>query len=631
MSQIIAPSQRCTVAGFLYGIICGDLGVYDVIGDAQIYAVRSKQKSPTANPTENDRGDAKTVLRTVSDDELKRLSAGDGVLAGKTDKRGFFCLNDPDYDGELLDVYACLHSVTGPKEKSLPLKKTTCLFLGTYAPRQSGSGWYLSLYIPAYIWCALKKLVDAWTVAGRVADCETDKPLGGVTVIARDVDCTQEDLLGEGVTNGLGIFRIDYLGEAFRKGTFIDVELFGGPDIYFQVNDSGGIPLLTEAPSVGRQVGRCDSGPCKCVRLCVDLPDPGDDTGDLPSAWIRVGTAFLIPDSTVALNDFDANGFAGGAANKFVLTAAPAMRGGVPRKTAGGDPIEYRFKVGQATAANNVAPLAAANFTRIVGAGPIADKNLFANTSLGDVFRIVSLSPFVTETIGIVAVLSDLSADGWLDVNKVIQNRFIEMGRDPATIALFSWIPSGDMMRVDTSALPTVADVPSGVAIPGQPVPPASRLPVEKMSIRFETRNANTLAALPGSGKTLNSMVVNNNSTFLKLANKEQLDASDPCMIVHGVPHLAYTVYHPHLQSASINMRSNSGAYNHNLNDPPRLPLSGNTDPTVVNLNNPNLEVLPHPTVKCTYIVTLSAQTRRHTGGGQVSGESTLIAFYLEP
>jgi hypothetical protein len=630
MSQTIEPLQRCTVAGYLYGIICAELGVYDVIGDAEIYAVRSKQKAATANPTERERGDAKTVLRSVSDDELKRLSGGESVMVGKTDQRGFFCLDDPRYDGELLDVYVCLRTVPGPKEKSLPLDQTTCLFLGTYSPRRGAHGWHLKLFIPAYIWCALKKLVDSWTVAGRVATCEGDHPLGNVTVIARDVDITQDDLLGEAVTNGLGIFRIDYIGDTFRQGTIVDVELFGGPDIYFEVKDSGGTSILTEDPSAGRAHGRCDSGPCKCVHLCVPIPGPDDGNQDLPSAWIRVGTAFLIPDSTVSLNDFDANGFAGGPANKFVLTGAPAMRGGVPRKTSGGDPIEYRFLVGNTTAANNVAPLTAANFTRIVGAGPIADKNLFVNTALGDLFRVVSFSPFVTETVAIVAVVTDLSADGWLDVNKVIENRFIEQGRDPATISLFSWIPSGDMMLVNTNALPTVADVPAGVADPGQPVPVGARLPIEKMSLRFETRNATSLAALPGSGKTLNSMVVNNNSTFLKLANKEQLDASDPCMVVHGVPHIAYTVYHPHLQSANINVRSNSGAYNQNLSDPP-IPLSSNTNPAIANLNRPDLEVVPHPTVKCTYIVTLSAQTRRHTGGGQVGGESTLIAFYLEP
>lgn len=634
MSQIIQP---CTVRGYLYGIICEDFGVYDLIPDAEIFFVRSSQRTPTANQTDRQRGDAKTVVRTSSDDELKRLRSVEGIMAGKTDERGFFCLNDSSYQGQLLDAYVCLRAVPGPNNKSLRLEKPICLFLGTYAPSQARIGWHLKLYIPQSIWCRLKKLVDVWTVAGRVTDCESGAALGDVTVIARDVDITQADLLGQDVTNSLGIFRIDYMGDAFRQGTIVDVELFGGPDIYFEVKDSGGTTLLAEDPSAGRQIGRCDSGPCKCVKLCVDFP--GRDDGDgLPSAWIRVGTAFRIPNSPSSLLDFDANGFAG--IPKFVLTGSPAMRGGVPRKTAGGDPIEYRFKVGNTTAPNNAAALAPAAFTRIVGAGPVADQNLFVTTELGDLWRVVSFSPFEQETITITAVITDLSADGqgWLDVNKVIENRFIEMGRSPLDIPLFSWIPNGNMMLVNTHALPTVPDVPSGVAGPGQPVPPGDRLPVEKMSLRFETRNATTLAALPGSGKVLNSMVVSNNPVFVKLAIKEHVDNDDFCGVIKGSPpHISYTVYHAHLQSANIHVRSNNFSYNHNLNDPEpvvppqRLPLSGNTNPTVDNLNRLDLN-LPGTLHKCSYLVTLTAHSRRHTGDSQVSLDGLAqTTFYYEP
>ena len=627
MSQII---QECTLRGFLYGVICPDFGVYDLIPGAEVFAVRSKQKEPTANQTEGNRGDAKTVVRSIGEDELKRL--GDGVLAGKTSEHGFFCINDRSYRGELLDVYVCVRAVPGPDHKLLPLKKTVCLFLGTYRPRQSGASWDLRLFIPQSIWCKLKKLVDAWTVAGRVVTCDGNQPLGHVKVIARDVDITQDDLLGDAFTNSAGVFRIDYMGDQFRKGTIVDVELFGGPDIYFEVQDSSGTVLLKEEPCVGRELGRCDSGPCKCVKLCVVLPGgPGD--GDLVSAWIRVGSAFKIPSSTAVLNDFDAAGYVGGAA-KFVITGAPAMLGGVPRETATTPRIEYRFLVGDTTAANNVAALSTGHFTRIVGAGPPADQSLFVdNVVMGDLFRVISLSPFETEIVTIVVRQSDLTADGWLDINTVMENRFTEMARDPTETALFSWIPRNILMNINTGALPTVADVPDAVAGPGQPIPVGSRLPVQKMSLRFETRNATTLAPMIGNGKVLNSMIVNNNSTFLKQAMKEHLDSGDFCGIIHGVPHIAYTAYHPYLQSVNINVRSNSGAYNNNMSDPPQnLPLSGNANDAINHLNNSNLEMLPHPTVKCTYIVRLTAQTRRHTGESQVSGEeATIIAFFFEP
>lgn len=629
MSQII---QECTLRGFLYGIICPEFGVYDRIPGAEIFAVRSQQKEPTTNQTEESRGDAKTVVRNIGEDEMKRLSSGDGVLAGKTDERGFFCINDRRYQGELVDVYVCLRVVPGPDGKQLPLKNTVCLFLGTYRPRQTSGSWFVTLFVPQSIWCKLKKLVDAWTVAGRVATCDGDRPLGNVKVIARDVDITQDDLLGEAFTNSSGIFRIDYMGAAFRQGTIVDVELFGGPDIYFEVQDSSGIALLKEDRCEGRAVGRCDSGPCKCVRLCVKLPGDGGGDGDLPSVWIRVGSAFKIPDSTIALNDFDAAGYVGGAA-KYVITGAPEMHGGVPRETATTPRIEYRFLVGDTTAANNAAALSAAHFTRIVGAGPLADKNLFVPTVMGDLWRWVSLSPFVTETVTIVAVQSDLSVDGWLDINTVFVNRFIEQGLDPTTIPSFSWIPRNVLMSINTGALPTAADVPDAVAGPGQPIPAANRIAEQKMSLRFETRNATTHAPMIGNGKVLNSMIVNNNPIFLKLAMKEHLDSGDFCGIIHGVPHIAYTTYHPYLQSVNINIRSNSGAYNNNMSDPPQnLPLSGNTNDAINHLNNPNLEMLPHPVNKCTYIVTLGARSRRHTGEGQVDGENApIVAFFWEP
>ena len=629
MSQRI---QRCTIRGYLYGIICPEFRIYDRVGDAEIFAVRSSQKEPTSNPTEAERGDAKRVIRTVSEDELKR-AAGQGVIEGRTDERGFFCLNDDKYEGGLLDIYVCLNSVplVGEQPEQRKLDARVCLFLGTYAPRRAADSWYLRLYIPQSIWCALKRRADVWTVAGRVATCDTDQPLGHVKVIARDVDITQNDLLGSAFTNSAGIFRIDYPGANFRQGTIVDVELFGGPDIYFEVQDSNGTALMTEDPAQGRKPGRCDSGPCKCVRLCVDLPD-GHGDGELPSVWIRVGSAFRIPDSTAVLNDFDADGYAGGAA-KYVLTGAPAMLGGVPRETATTPRIEYRFLVGDTTAPNNAAALAASHFTRIVGAGPPADKSLFVTTYMGDLWRLISTSPFVSETVPIVAVQSDLSAEGWLDINTVFENRFIEQGLDPTDIPSFSWIPRNVLMNINTAALPTAANVPDGAAGPGDPVPAGSRLPLERMSLRFETRNATTHTPMIGNGKVLNRMIVNNNLIFLKLAMREHLDSGDFCGIITGVPHIAYTAYHPYLQSVNLNIRSNSGAYNHNMNDAPQnLPLSGNTNDTIVNLNNPSLEMLQHPTAKCTYIVTLGARSRRHTGEGQVDGESApIVAFYWEP
>jgi hypothetical protein len=342
MSQII---QECTLRGFLYGIICPEFGVYDPIPGAEIFAVRSKQNAATAN--QRNREEAKATVRSIGEDEIKRL--GEGLLKGRTDEHGFFCINDRSYKGELLDVYVCIRAVPGgPEHKALPLKQTTCLYLGTYQARRSDVGWYVNLYVPQPIWCALKKQVDAWTVAGRVAICDGDQPLGNATVIARDVDITQDDLLGQAITNGLGIFRIDYMGDAFRKGTIFDVELFGGPDIYFEVHDSGGTAVLTEDRSAGRLPGRCGSGPCKCVRLCVDVPP------QVAQAWFTHVGDFDIN------SDIDpATGLTNTAANIGLPNqhAGPGyaffdgdhgwgikLKGDCPKRhPAGNEPMRYRF------------------------------------------------------------------------------------------------------------------------------------------------------------------------------------------------------------------------------------------------------------------------------------------------
>src|ERR1039458_9759842 len=78
--------------------------------------------------------------------------------------------------------------------------------------------------------------------------CKTGAPLGNIRVRAFDVDWLQDDDLGSAVTDANGHFRIDYVSTDFKKDIFgFNIELFGGPDIYFKVETLGGAPLLTES------------------------------------------------------------------------------------------------------------------------------------------------------------------------------------------------------------------------------------------------------------------------------------------------------------------------------------------------------------------------------------------------
>jgi hypothetical protein len=554
-------------------------------------------------------------------------------MRARTEANGSFCIVEPRYEGGLIDVYAVIGSVplTGPEPRGMPLPERIYLYLGTYDPAVSEGEGLLKLVIPQHVWCWLKKLADVWTIAGKVTACDSPNiALGGLTVFAFDVDWKQDDPLGSAVTSSAGIFRIDYPGDAYRQGTFIDVELFGGPDVYFRIEDSGGNVLLAEPRSQGRTPGRADSGPCLCVDLCVRVPVPPDGAV-IPSIWTGVGIAFTIPDAS-SLNDFDADGYAG--AGKYAFTGAPRMTGSAALVTGAGNPIEYRFLVSDNTDANDDPPLPAGNFTRIVGVSP--NDALFVATKVGQMVR---FSPF--KIVDIVAKQVDLDPDGWLDVNTSIERTFVERPDvDPVDIPSFQYVDSDGLMAINTGPLTTEPDVPPGAAGPGQPVPGPDRIGIQGIAIRFEVREVidkpnSVFGAMPGNGTTLNAMVVNNNPAFMKLAMTEHL-AATPCAILGGPIHVAYTVHHPHLRAMSIGVTSNDGAYSVSLSDPPELPLAANTNPAIVHKNNPSLTVpngpAPTPTLhKCTYLVTLGVTRRLHTGDGAVGTDSLATTFYWEP
>ena len=109
--------------------------------------------------------------------------------------------------------------------------------------------------VPARYWCDIRRRFRAWTICGIVVDCKTGAAISGVNVKAFDTDWLQDDALGMGTTDGAGKFRIDYLPIDFERtplSPLINLELFGGPDVYFRVETPGGTALLTEPRSQGR-------------------------------------------------------------------------------------------------------------------------------------------------------------------------------------------------------------------------------------------------------------------------------------------------------------------------------------------------------------------------------------------
>lgn len=591
--------HQLTVTGRLRGVLCGRRQIFDPLVGTRIYALPSSRSETLARPTPQGEEGLKTVLRSSSAEELETLRRGaDFVLTGTVSGDGTFRLGGSGYQEGLVEVYAEITGVPSPKGRSslAPLDPLWVLFLGLHDLRQGP----LDLLLPPSIWCRLKRLADVWTIVGRVSRCDNPSiPLVGVTVRAFDVDWTQQDPLGSDVTAADGSFRIDYPGEAFRKGTFIDIELFGGPDVYFKIEASGGLEILAEPPGRGREPGRADSGPCLCVDLCVDLP-----SGGIPTAWTGIGDTFTIP-AGPALHDFDAHGYAG--ILKYGLTDVIRMTGSAPLRTAAGNPVEYRFLVSSTTAPNGGPAVPAGAFTRVVGKGP--DAALFHPIKVGEMVRFLP----VFEIVEIEATSADLDSEGWLDVNRSILRTFTgHPTLTPADIPTFQFVDRDGLMGINTHSLTTEPDIPAGAATAGQPIPAASLVTVERFAVRFEIRDGITHLPLSGDGTTLNSMVANNTAIFAKVEVTEHQTVGS-CAPLNGTIHLAYTVYHPLLQAMSLGVRSNDGSYNVSLNDPPSLPLSGNTNPAVTGQNDPALTV-PPPLHRCTYLVTLSATPRLHDG-----------------
>ncbi|MCP3960607.1 MAG: hypothetical protein GY719_22415 [bacterium] len=628
----MSEQQICTIQGYLYGLICGKHGIMDRVGRARIYAVASEREvTGEAIATADNAQAAKPGLKRLNEDELQAKLDGERlVLEGETREDGWFCLRNPDYQGGPVDVYVVIDRVPLPEHepawKKLPGRRV--FFLGTFLPVASEEGFVLKLVIPQYLWCRLKRAADAWTIAGKVTACANPSvAIGDVTVTAFDVDWVEHDTLGSDKTSASGIYRIDYPGDAYRQAPFIDIELFGGPDVYFKIEDDDSNVLLDEPSSAGRAAGRADRGVCACIDLCVDV-QVEEDGPVVPSIWTGIGTDFTIPDGG-SLNDFDDDGYAD--TPKYALWRTIRMTGSAALETVAGNPIEYRFLVSDTTAANSDPPVAAANFTRVVGKAP--DENLFASIK---VCQMVRFSPF--KIVDVKAKLGDLDPDGWLDVNKSIERTFIEDSTlSPLDIPDFVFVDTDGLMSINTRNLTTEPNVPLAGLDPGDAVPAGDRIGVEKFAIRFEVREVidkatNTFGPMLGDGTTVNALVMNNNPRVGLLAMKEHLETTS-CSPLTGSIHVAYTVHHPHLRDVSIRVKSNDGVYNVNLSDPP-LPLSGNTSAAITHLHNAALAVPnsgSNVLHKCTYLVTLRTWLRLHTGDNVMDDQHVHTTFYYEP
>ena len=97
-----------------------------------------------------------------------------------------------------------------------------------------------------------------------------------------------DDPLGSAVTNGAGIFRIDYTYRPFLATLIPQLTSVlpdaSGPDVHFRIQ-LGATTLLDEPKSRGKQPDRNHVGSCFCVDLSVEAGQTA-----LPSEHISHGT-----------------------------------------------------------------------------------------------------------------------------------------------------------------------------------------------------------------------------------------------------------------------------------------------------------------------------------------------------
>lgn len=254
--------------GNLRGVLCGDCSE-----PLSFLKVRVYRAGASPEATRLAVADPKDTFRILS---AEQIVAKQGRLLAEieTDAQGSFVATFDErsqYQGEAVEID--VYCATVPRRRpEPPPPHPVQLSITTVQPlwrqRKDGAVATWQHAISQRFWCHVRSLFDAWVLCGKVTVCGTEQPAVGVKVLAFDRDWLADDALGAAVTDGTGHFRIDYLGADFRHGSWIDVELVGGPDVYFRLESPSG-EIVQEPPSAGRQPGRENVGPCACFALCV--------------------------------------------------------------------------------------------------------------------------------------------------------------------------------------------------------------------------------------------------------------------------------------------------------------------------------------------------------------------------
>ncbi len=598
-----------TFRGRLCGFICTDCPEPLSNVKVRLYRLRRDQNAvalAVANP--------KDTL-AVQDEEAVQAKAQSLLAEVETDAEGRFTVElgeKNNYDGEAFEVDVYCGTVPRQKPGRVPPKPrqfsvTTVQPLWRRNEDRDLAVW--EYCIPYRFWCYFRGLFGAWTICGRVVTCDKQAlPVSNVKVSAFDADWLQDDALGSAVTDGAGKFQIDYTTDDFQKTIFsplINVELTGGPDVYFKVETSGGQTLLDETQSRGRQPDRENVGPCFCVTLCVNVKQqpPFDDP-----LFTHVGDFHILGDIDPATG-LTKSKVLGHGGPDYGFFSALKLRGYCPKQITA-QPARYRFLY-EDLAVPGLTPITGtAVYPVLVGARLL----LWDTFGTGPAWTFQSIyiqgsgaTPDPTPTPVVPpgtpwgsppahVIVPD--ANGWINV-------------DPNALDGGFY---GPLVRFDTTQVLAALDAPGDGA--GNPV--AS--PKNGVALRI-VYQAGPVSASPNGPvaftNELSRILVNNWGEVRLLDLQEFKGGGTPCSKITGAINIQYTVDHELIAGWGLSISSAAAFPPPPLPPPPSTPRGGSGTHFV--------DVSAWPS--CAYIVSLGTSRRLTDGETDDSGRLVQRVF----
>ena len=580
---------------------------------------------------------AKETFAILSEDEARRK---DPLLSAEaeTDEEGAFSFELGDkqrYKGEPFEVDVRCASVaphTERREAPEPVQFSVTVVQPIWRQRERDLVYFWEHCLPARFWCPVRARFGVWVVCGRVTVCEDERdtrvPVPNVKVRAFDADWTQDDEFGSDVTDSAGHFRIYYTPADFRVtpwSPWINVEWFGGPDVYFRVETLLGTALLVEPRSKGRTAGRENRGPCACVRICIDK-DKVPPTEDQPtlSVFNKIGGLNF-------LTQIDSGAGGDGKTHADDRAFFSTLRlNGVLGKTRNGHPIEYAFEVAAYDPTTDVL----GPYTQIP-LSQVAPTNIGTwEHFTGDLLNPVETKDYVLGGAAAPDVLvPQVTPDGWVRVPQ----------ESSVFAAAGNFVPNGDFINLVSPTLRAFGTINESAVQAGETAGPPNAVlgRVFFFSLRMKVREAFTFGGLPVPGSvtvagtcvrlavmnTRYDNVAKNGSWAPHTEDDElcvasldvqELADSGGCAEITNTLTVKFTAAHPNLGPFSISMTGPGGPYTF-------TPGPGGTPENRFGTATNGFNVADLP--DCAYIVKLSVDVLLTTGDSTPLPVGDEVAF----